>query len=85
MVMAALAWNLKAWFALSLPESAGRRQEKYRADKPWLLGLEFERFVQVFVRLPWQLIRAGRRLIYRLLSWNPHMDLFFRVVEKLRS
>lgn len=84
MVMAALAWNLKAWFALSLQEPAGRWQEKYRAQKQWLLGLEFKSFVQAFVRLPCQLIRAGRRLIYRLLSWNPHMDLFFRVVENLQ-
>src|SRR6202030_2399438 len=44
MVMTALAWNLKAWAALVLPET-GRWQEKYRAEKLWLLGLEFKTFV----------------------------------------
>ena len=80
----ALAWNLKAWFALSLPETAGRWQTRHRADKRWLLGLELKTFVQAFVRLPSQLIHSGRRLIYRLLSWNPHQHLFFRVVHVLR-
>jgi len=84
MVMTALAWNLKAWFALSLPETPGRWQTRHRADKRWLLGLEFKTFVQAFMRLPCQLIRSGRRLIYRLLSWNPHQHLFFRVVHVLR-
>ena len=32
MVMTALAWNLKAWAALRLPET-GRWAEKYRAEK----------------------------------------------------
>jgi hypothetical protein len=84
MVMTALAWNLKAWFALNLPETPGRWQTRHRADKRWLLGLEFKTFVQAFMRLPCQLIRSGRRLIYRLLSWNPHQHLFFRGVHVLR-
>ena len=36
-----------------------------------MLGMEFKTFVNAFMRLPCQIIRAGRRLIYRLLSWNP--------------
>ena len=49
MVMTSLAWNLKAWAALSLPET-GRWSEKYRADKRWLLGIEFKTFIR-FIRL----------------------------------
>src|SRR5262249_55097634 len=78
MVMTGLAWNLKAWWALLLPEGPGRWQERHRDEKRWVLGLEFKTFVQAFVRLPCQLIGAGRRLIYRLLSWNPHQPIFFR-------
>jgi hypothetical protein len=33
MVMSALAWNLKAWWALSLPERPGRWQTKHQAEK----------------------------------------------------
>jgi hypothetical protein len=84
MVMTALAWDLKAWFALMLPEGVGRHQESYRADKLWLLGLEFKTFVQAFVRLPCQIVRTGRRVVYRLLSWNPCQPIFFRLVDALR-
>lgn len=84
MVMTALAWNLKAWWALMLPEEPGRWQERHRGEKAWLLGLEFKTFVAAFVRVPCQIVRAGRRLVYRLLSWNPYQRIFFRVASALR-
>ena len=46
--------------------------------------MEFKTFVNAFIRMPCQLVRAGRRLIYRLLSWNPWQRLFFRTLEQLR-
>jgi|HubBroStandDraft_6_1064221.scaffolds.fasta_scaffold157980_1 hypothetical protein len=84
MVMTSLAWNLKAWWALRLPEPPGRWQEKYQIEKRWVLRLEFKTFVNAFVRLPCQIVRTGRRLIYRLLGWNPNQSIFFRLVEVLR-
>jgi hypothetical protein len=84
MVMTALAWDLKAWFALMLPEGVGRHRESYRADKRWLLGLEFKTFVQAFVQMPCQIVRTGRRIVYRLLSWNPYQRIFFRLLDALR-
>lgn len=84
MVMTALAWDLKAWWALRLPETPGRWQEQHRAQKRWVLGLEFKTFVNAFVRIPCQIVRTGRRLVYRLLSWNPHLPIFFRLVARLR-
>jgi len=84
MVMTALAWNLKAWWGLTLPEEPGRWQEKYTEEKQWVLGLEFKTFVNTFVRLPCQLVRTGRKLVYRLLAWNPRLSIFFRLVERLR-
>jgi hypothetical protein len=84
MVMTALAWNLKAWWALSLPATPGRWQERHQAEKQWVLGLEFRTFVQAFIRLPCQIVRTGRRLIYRLLAWNPRQRIFWRLVTALR-
>jgi hypothetical protein len=84
MVMTALAWDLKAWWALLLPEGRGGHQAAYRADKLWVLGLEFKTFVQAFVQLPCQIVRTGRRLVYRLLSWNPYQPILFRLLSVLR-
>jgi Transposase DDE domain group 1 len=83
MVMTSLAWSLKAWAALHLPET-GRWAEKYRAEKLWLLGLEFKAFVNAFVAIPCQLVRQARRLICRVLSYHPYMPTFFRLTEALR-
>ena len=84
MVMTALAWNLKAWWALQLPAAPGRHREAHPWEKQWVLRLELETFVQAFVRLPCQLVQSGRRLIYRLLAWNPYQRIFFRLVAVLR-
>ena len=84
MVMTALAWDLKAWWALLLPVTPGRWQEQQRAQKGWVLRLEFKAFVNAFVRLPCQVVRSGRQLIYRLLGWNPQQPIFFRLVDVLR-
>jgi Transposase DDE domain group 1 len=84
MVMTALAWNLKAWWALMLPERPGRYQEKQQEEKRWVLRLEFKRFVNAFVRLPCQIVRTGRKLVYRLLAWNPYQPIFFRLVDQLQ-
>jgi hypothetical protein len=83
MVMASLAWTLKAWFALCLPEE-GRWREKYQAQKQFLLSMEFKKFLNVLMRLPCQIVRTGRRIVYRLLSWNPWLEVLLRGVEALR-
>ncbi len=83
MVMTALAWNLKAWFALWLPEGGGSR-EKHRQEKQKVLRMEFRTFVNAFVRIPCQIVRAGSQLIYRVLNYNPHLPVFFRLCDALR-
>jgi hypothetical protein len=84
MVMTALAWNLKAWLALQLPEPPGRWAQRHRTEKQDLLAMEFKTFVNAFLRVPCQLVRTGRTLVYRLLSWNPWQHVFFRVLDVLR-
>jgi DDE family transposase len=84
MVMTALAWNLKAWLALQLPEQPGRWAERHREEKQRVLTMEFKTFVNALVRMPCQIIRTSRRLVYRLLSWNPWQPVFFRLLDALR-
>lgn len=83
MVMASLAWTLKAWLGLVLPVS-GRWKEKHAGQKQGLLRMEFRQFVNGFMRLPCQIVRQGRKIIYRLLSWNPWQEVLLRAVEALR-
>ena len=82
MVMASLAWSLKAWYALSLPKG-GRWREKYKAEKEKVLRMEFQTFRNAFMNIPVQVIRTGRRLVYRVLAWNPWLEVFFRGVDAI--
>ena len=84
MVMTSLAWNLKAWWALMLPEKPGRWQAKHRAEKRRVLRMEFRTFVHAFVTIPCQIVRTGRRLVYRVLSYHPQLPLLFRLTDALR-
>jgi hypothetical protein len=84
MVMASLAWTLKAWCALMLPAPAGRWQAAHRKQKQTVLKMEFKTFAAGLIRLPCQIIKAGRRLIYRLLSWNPWTGSLLRLAEAMR-
>jgi len=83
LVMASLAWTLKAWLALGLPET-GRWREKRRAEKQAVLRMEFKKFVNALVRVPCQIVRTGRRIVYRLLGWNPWLGVLLRAADVLR-
>jgi Transposase DDE domain group 1 len=84
MVMASLAWSLKAWAALLVPETP-RHIQRHRAEKQKLLRMEFRTFCGAMVELPCQIVRTNRRLVYRLLSWNPWNGVFLRLVERLNG
>jgi hypothetical protein len=84
MVMGSLAWSLKAWSALLVPVSP-RHEAKHKAEKRTLLRMEFATFCAAFIQMPCQIVRGGRRLIYRLLSWNPWQGVFLRLVERLQG
>jgi hypothetical protein len=84
MVMTSLAWNLKAWWALSLPETKGRWAEQHREQRQTVLRMEFKTFRNFFIKIPCQIVRTGRKLVYRLLAWNAWQHIFFRLVDRLR-
>jgi len=82
MVMAALAWNLKAWAALLLPVSP-RWQALHLREKQQLLQMDFRTFLAVMIAVPSQIVLTGRRIIYRLLAWTPWQRVFFRLLDAL--
>ena len=84
MVMASLAWSLKAWAGLMLPVH-GRWRERHLREREQLLRMEFRTFLNVLMLLPTQIVRTGRRIVYRLLGWNPWEQILFRLVCALRE
>lgn len=76
MVMASLAWTLKAWFALLV------RSRKQRDE---LLKMEFRRFLNGLVRIPVQIITTGRQIIYRVLGYNQWVYTFLKTFDRIRQ
>lgn len=81
MVMCSLAWTLKAWMGLCLPASPGPHQQRHQQQKDQIVKMEFKKFLNTLVRLPCQIIKTGRRIIYRLLAWNPWVGVLARMAE----
>ena len=82
MVMASLAWSLKAWSALLTPVH-GRWREKHESEKQTLLRMDFVTFRKAMIAIPAQIVRTAGKIIYRFLAWNPWQPVFFRLVEQL--
>src|SRR3990172_6256518 len=75
MVIAALAWNLKAWFGLLMPNEVRGTQ---------VVKMEFRRFLNTLILLPCQILRTGRKIVYRLLGYNDWLKDFLATWERIR-
>lgn len=76
MVIAALAWNLKSWFAMMLHRKADRREH---------IRMEFRRFVHAIILLPAMVIRRARSITIRVIGYQPSLDRMFsawRTIER---
>lgn len=76
MAMAALAWNIKAWYGLMMP---GRERGLE------VVRMEFRRFLSALILLPCQIVRTARKVIYRILGFNGWLTDFFATWERLRT
>lgn len=74
MVIAALAWTLKAWYGLMVPdERAGAA----------VVRMEFKRFLHTFMLIPCQIVRTARRRIARVLRYAPGLETFFATLDAI--
>jgi hypothetical protein len=68
MVIAALAWNLKAWFAMMMHR---------KTDRHDYIRMEFRRFLHHVILIPSMTIRRARGITVRLLGYTPSLDRLF--------
>jgi hypothetical protein len=84
MVIASLAWSLKVWSALLTPVSP-RWAAMHHESKQRLLRMDFATYRNAIINIPAQIVRTGRKIVYRMLAWNPWQDTFFRLVERIEA
>lgn len=80
MVIASLAWTLKAWFALLLPITP-RLRKAHQAERRAVLRMDFRTFLSELILIPAQIVQTGRRTLFRILAWRRRLDLLFRLLE----
>ena len=47
--------------------------------------MDFATFRQAMMNVPAQILSTGRKIVYRLLAWNPWQHVFFRLLDQLRQ
>jgi len=78
MVIAALAWNIKSWFAMMMHRKADRRD---------YLRMEFRRFLTSIILIPAMVARRARSITVRIIGYTPSLDRLFsawRTTERTR-
>lgn len=54
-----------------------------QTEKYQRLRMEFRTFVNNLIHVPCQIVKTGRRVVYRLLGWNESQPVFWRLAEVL--
>jgi hypothetical protein len=78
MVIAALAWNIKSWFAMMMH----RKQDRYD-----YIRMEFRRFLTNIILIPAMVSRRARTITVRLIGYTPAMNRMFsawNTIERTR-
>jgi hypothetical protein len=78
MLIAAQAWNIKAWFAMMMHR---------KTDRQDYIRMEFRRFFHSVVLTPAMIIRRARGITVRLVGYTPALDRLFSAwttIERLR-
>ncbi len=75
MVIASLAWSMKAWYGLLTPDKVLSRQ---------IIRMEFKRFLNSFIKIPCIIIKTGRRIVYRCVGYNDYLKEFFKTFEAIK-
>jgi hypothetical protein len=56
---------------------------KHRREQLLILRMDFRGFVNQFINIPAQIIKTGRRVIFRLIGFSPQLHLFFRMLDSI--
>jgi hypothetical protein len=68
MVIAALAWNIKSWYAMMM-----HRVE----DRATYIRMQFKRFLDTIIRIPAMVATRARSILIRLIAYTKGLDRLF--------
>lgn len=68
MLIAALAWNIKSWHAMTMHRKTNRHD---------FIRMEFKRFLDTVIRIPAMVLARARTIVIRLVAYSPNIDRLF--------
>jgi len=68
MLIAALAWNIKSWYAIMMHR---------KDDRHAFVRMEFKRFLDTVIRIPAMILIRARSILVRLVAYTVNLDRFF--------
>jgi hypothetical protein len=68
MVIAALAWNIKAWFAMMM---------HLKRDRDTYIRMDFRGFINNIILIPCRVVRRARSIVVRIIGYQPTLDRLF--------
>lgn len=68
MLIAALAWNIKSWYAIMMHR---------KNDRQDFVRMEFKRFLDTVIRIPAMVLVRARSIVVRLVAYTVNLDRFF--------
>lgn len=76
MVIAALAWNIKSWFAMMM---------HLKADRHAFIRMEYRRFCHEIVAIPARIIRHARTTIIKIVGYTRSLSQFFTAHTNIQA
>ncbi|HZM74139.1 MAG TPA: hypothetical protein VFC19_00345 [Candidatus Limnocylindrales bacterium] len=68
MVIAALAWNIKSWYAMMMHR---------KPDRHAFIRMEFKQFLHTVIAIPAMTIVPARAIVIRLIAYTVNLDRLF--------
>jgi hypothetical protein len=75
MAICTLAWNMKSWLGLVSPDTEKKRE---------IISCEFKSFQNRLINIPCQILKAGRRIIFRFLNYNSWIGILLEISDTIR-
>jgi hypothetical protein len=76
MVIASLAWNLKAWLSICIPMPDESRE---------IRRMEWRRFLNTLMLVPCQVVQTGRRVVVRILRYTTWVHVLLEGIDHFRK
>lgn len=75
MAIVSLAWNIKSYIGLLIPDKSFRHE---------IIAAEFKSFQNKLIQIPCQIVRSGRQIVFRFLNYTKWVDVIFSTLKVSR-